>query len=154
MIMLNGLTDKLAAELLLLAKSWLSPPKMETTGSGLHSEGYDPTQKAFVLAGRDASAPSALGMTLRATKESPVMNPVILVRNWGSSEAKIEIDGKPAPPGKDVRAGRIHGLESEDLVLWLRMESTTPVRISVSPVKARSIFPRRIGRLDPQGKET
>jgi len=133
MIMLNGLTEKSASALLPLAKSWLSPPRMEIAGDGFATAGYDPTQRAFVLSRRDASVSSGLAVMLRASEESPVMNPVLLIRRWGPSAPRVEIDGRPAPLGPDVRAGHIHGLEDDDLVLWIRKESAAPVRISVFP---------------------
>jgi hypothetical protein len=133
MIMLNGLTEKPAAALLPLAKSWLSPPQMEIAGNGFASAGYDPTQRAFVLSRRDASASAGLAVVLRASEGSPVVNPVLLIRGWGPSAPRIEIDGRPAPLGPDVRAGHIYGLESDDLVLWIRKESASPVRIAISP---------------------
>ncbi len=133
MIMLNGLTEKPAAALLPLAKSWLSPPRMEIAGDGFAAAGYDPTQRAFVLSRRDASVSSGLAVMLRASEESPVMNPVLLIRGWGPSAPRVEIDGRPALLGPDVRAGHIHGLEDDDLVLWIRKESAAPVRISVFP---------------------
>ncbi len=133
MLMLNGLTEKSAAELVPLAKSWLEPPPLRATGSGFRSESFDPTQRAYVVSRQDASAANALEATLQATRDSPVVNPVLLVRDWGLAEARIELDGKTAPPGKDVRVGHIHRLDGDDLVLWLRRETTEPLRISVSP---------------------
>ena len=133
MLMLNGLTDKPAAALLPLAKSWLSPPRLEASGAGFAAEGYDPTQRAYVLARRGAGAGAALSVVLRASEGSPVVNPVLVVRGWGASAPRVEIDGRPAPLGPDVRAGHIHGLESDDLVLWIRKESSAPVKISVFP---------------------
>jgi hypothetical protein len=106
---------------------------MEIAGDGFAAAGYDPTQRAFVLSRRDASVSSGLAVMLRASEESPVMNPVLLIRRWGPSAPRVEIDGRPAPLGPDVRAGHIHGLEDDDLVLWIRKESAAPVRISVFP---------------------
>jgi len=133
MLMLNGLTEKPAAALLPLAKSWLSPPRLEIAGDGFAAGGYDPTQRAFVLSRRGPSTTSALSILLRASEGSPVVNPVLLVRGWGPSTPRVEIDGRPAQLGPDVRAGHIYGLEGDDLVLWFRKESASPVRIVISP---------------------
>jgi len=133
MLMLNGLTEKPAAALLPLAKSWLSPPRLEIAGDGFAAGGYDPTQRAFVLSRRGPSTTSALSILLRASEGSPVVNPVLLVRGWGPSTPRVEIDGRPAQLGPDVRAGHIYGLEGDDLVLWIRKESASPVRIVISP---------------------
>ena len=133
MLMLNGLTEKPAAALLPLAKSWLSPPRLEIAGDGFSDGGYDPTQRAFVLSRRGPSTTFALSVLLRASEGSPVVNPVLLVRGWGPSTPRVEIDGRAAPLGPDVRAGHIYGLEGDDLVLWIRKESASPVQIVISP---------------------
>ena len=56
---------------------------------------------------------------------------------WQSEAARrpmrIEINGRDAPPGRDVRVGRVFRLEGDDLVIWLRLETTSPVRIAVRP---------------------
>jgi hypothetical protein len=48
-LMLDGLTVQSATELVPLAKSWLSPPEMIIAGNSFRSEGYDPSQRAFVI---------------------------------------------------------------------------------------------------------
>ena len=72
-------------------------------------------------------------MTLRAGADSPVVNPALYIRNWGGAEPRVEIDGRAAPPGRDVRVGRVFRLEGDDLVVWLRLESSAPVRIRINP---------------------
>jgi len=131
MLMLNGLTDKPADALLPLARSWLSPPKMEVEGEAFRGDGFDPTERAFVAARRGQDGPGRLTVVLLASKESPAVNPVLRVRRWDAPLPGVEIGGRPAPLGKDVRAGLIPGLEGDDLVLWVRGEWTSPVRISI-----------------------
>lgn len=133
MLMLNGLTEKPAAALLPLARSWLSPPRLEITGDSFADDGYDPTQRAFVLSRRGLDTASPLSILLRASEGSPVVNPALLIRGWGLSAPRLEIDGRLARLGPDVRAGHIHGLEGDDLIIWIRKESATPVRIAISP---------------------
>ena len=131
MLMLNGLTDKPAEALLPLARSWLSPPKMDVEGEAFRGDGFDPTERAFVVARRGQDGPGRVTVILQATKDSPAVNPVLRVRRWGAALPRIEIGGRPAPLGKDVRAGLIPGLEGDDLVLWVRGEWTSPLRISI-----------------------
>lgn len=109
----------------------LAPPRMEAAGAGFHNDGFDPTQQAYVLTREDASRPGALEVTLQATRSSPAIHPVLLLRGWGAGDPRIAIDGETAPHGPDVRVGRIHRLDGDDLVVWMRKESTVPVRISV-----------------------
>jgi hypothetical protein len=134
MLMLNGLTDKPADALLPLAKSWLSPPKMRVEGEAFRGEGFDPTERAFVAARRGQDGPGRLAVVLQASKDSPAVNPVLRVRRWDGPLPRVEIDGRPSPLGKDVRAGLVPGLEGDDLVLWVRGEWTSPVRISIAPI--------------------
>jgi len=136
MLMLNGLTDKPAEALVPLAKSWLSPSRMDVDGEGFRGEGFDPAERAFVLARTGAAGPGRIAVTLRASAESPAVNPVLRVRRWDQALPRVEIGGRPAAAGKDVRAGLIPGLEGDDLVLWIRGEWTSPVRISIAPADA------------------
>ena len=132
MLMLNGLTDKPADALLPLAKSWLSPPAMEVEGDGFSGAGFDPTERAFVIARTKPAGPAMITVTLRAWKDSPAVNPVLRVRRWDAPLPRVEVDGRPSPLGQDLRAGLVPGLEGDDLVLWIRGEWTSPVRISLS----------------------
>jgi hypothetical protein len=133
MLMLNGLTDKSGAELVPLAKSWLSPPALEVAGAGFRGEGFDATERAFVVSRDSAAASQPLQVTLRASGESPVVNPALVIRNWGLSPARVEIDGQPVPAGKDLRIGSVHRLEGDDLVVWIRKDAAAPLRITVAP---------------------
>jgi hypothetical protein len=114
-----------------MAAAWLTPPSFEVEGRGFTGRGFDPTERAFVVA-RDASSDARLDMTIRATAASPVVNPAIVIRNWGSAPPVVAVDGAPAPFGKDVRMGIVHQLEGDDLVLWFRKVATSPVRVSIA----------------------
>jgi hypothetical protein len=132
MLMLNGMTDKSGPELVPLAQAWLSPPPIELAGAGFRSEGFDPTQKAFVVSREDATGVGRVEIRLLATSTSPILNPALVVKDWGSSEPHVEIDGTPVQAGKDLRIGHLHRLEGDDLVLWVRKASTSPLRIELS----------------------
>ena len=132
-LLLAGLTTKLAAELLPLAKSWLTPATIEVSGEAFQSEGYDPAQRAFVLSRIAPGASAVLDWTIQASQSSPVVNPAIVVKNWGEKGARLKIDGKPAAWGRDFRYGRVRRLEGTDLVVWMRKESVIPVNMSLVP---------------------
>ena len=136
-IMLGGLTTKKVAELIPLAKSWLSPPKLEVAGKGFESEGYDPTQRAFVLVREGSGKPAAAELTLQASQESPVVNPAIVIKNWGEGDASLTINGKPVVRGKDFRLGHVERLEGVDLVVWVQRESSEPVRVEIASPEQR-----------------
>jgi hypothetical protein len=131
-LLLGGLTTKTAAELLPLAKSWLTPPRIEVAGEGFQTKGYDPAQRAFVLARMTTGKPAILHLTLQASQSSPVVNPAIVIKNWGEDGARLELDGKLVAWGKEFRYGYERTLEGTDLVIWVRKESVAPVTISLT----------------------
>jgi Concanavalin A-like lectin/glucanases superfamily len=134
-IMLDGLTTKSAAELVPLANSWLSAPAIEVSGQGFQSEGYDQTQRAYVLT-RQAGAPTdGFRSVLKASPVSPLVNVAIVIKNWGDANPKLVIDGKVIPQGAAFRYGHINKLEGTDLVVWTKLESTKPTTFALSPSK-------------------
>jgi hypothetical protein len=123
----------LAVALAPIAKSWLHAPELSLSGSGYTSEGYDPPQRAYVLACEQAGSPGELRFELQASEDSPVVNLALVIKNWGTGSASLALDGKNVPQGKDFRVGYDHGFDTSDLVVWLRVESAEPVEVTVSP---------------------
>jgi len=134
-LLMDGLTTKSAAELVPLAKSWLSPPKVEVKGEAFQSEGYDPTQRAFVVTRMNAGRSEAVELTLQASESSPVLNPAIVVKNWGDEAVQLKIDGRAVNWDKDFRRGYVQRLDGTDLVVWIRQESVASVRIAITPAR-------------------
>lgn len=69
-------------------------------------------------------------MTIQGSKDSPVINPAILVKNWNSNGAKVLINGKES---KNYRLGINHELDGNDLVLYISIKEVTPVKITILP---------------------
>jgi hypothetical protein len=136
-LLLSGLTTKQAGELLPLAKSWLSPPEIAVTSAGFRSEGYDAAERAFILV-HDASAKrAALDLTIQASEGSPVVNPALVIRNWGEGEAQMTLDGKSMTAGKDLRFGHVARLEGTALVVWIQTQAIRPLRVRLTPAGDR-----------------
>jgi hypothetical protein len=131
-IMLHGLTDRSAADLAPLAKSWLQPAPLELTGSGFQSEGYDQTERAYVLTSQEPGKPGALEFTLQASEDSPLVNPAFIIKDWGDANVVLKVAGQEAPRGSSFRLGHRPTLESVDLIIWIKKESIEPIRISLS----------------------
>jgi hypothetical protein len=134
-ILLHGLTTKSAPELVPLAKSWLSPPSEEISGPGFESKGYDPTQRAFVIIRQSGSSASHLRLLLKASSDSPLVNPAFVFKNWGAAEPRLSIDGKSVGRGPIFRYGFVPQLQGTDLVVWLATESTIPTRLEFAQAK-------------------
>jgi len=131
-ILLHGLTTKSTTELIPLAKSWLSAPSIEVNGAEFQSQGYDQTQRAFVIVRHAAAAAPQLRLSLQASSESPLVNPAFVIKNWGDVEPKLRIDGKPVARGSTFRYGFVPTLEGSDLVVWLQMQSAKPTSLELA----------------------
>lgn len=128
---LYGLTKNPAVSLLPMAKSWIYPAELTIVGDKFISKGYDYRQWAYVI--NCTAAGNALEFELAASKESPVVNPAFIIKNWGEADAVLKINGKNIKRGKNFRFGHRHTLEGSDLIVWLKAESTQRVQISLSP---------------------
>jgi hypothetical protein len=128
-IMLHGLSAQPHSELVKLAKSWLRAPGLNGLSAGYHDGGFDKAERAYVVARENTGAP--LSFELNASADQPAVNPAFIVKGWGDRPAILLVDGKPVPRGKDFRYGHRERLDGTDLILWLKLQSTKPVQISI-----------------------
>ncbi|MEI7899265.1 MAG: LamG domain-containing protein [bacterium] len=127
---LYGMTDKPAADLVPLAKSWIQPAAIKLTGAAFSSDGYNPDQRAYLL--KRIQPGGGLEMELAASEDSPVVNPAFVIQGWGDQTAKLKIDGADVPRGRDFRYGHRRTLESTDLIVWIKIVAKKPVRLAVA----------------------
>jgi hypothetical protein len=130
-IMLCGLTEKSVTQLLPLAKSWLAPVELKLKTGALQSKGYDPTQRAYVLTCTEVGKPAVIEFELLASKESPVVNPSFVIKNFGQGQPRLIINGKTVKRGKNFRFGHSHSLDGIDLIVWLKIESKVKLNLSL-----------------------
>jgi len=128
-IMLQGMTDKDADELVPLANSWLHAPEMKILSETFSGGIYDQAERAYLVEKNEAAKPEPLNIKLEASADSPLLNPAIIIKNWGSQAATLSINGKNIPRGKDFRQGIRKGPLGEDLILWIRLDRQKPVSI-------------------------
>ena len=97
------------------------PPKPPT--HGYKAGGYDPSERAYLVESTGLGDPPDCTFVLDASKDSPLLNPAVLVKNWGCLPATLTINGKTRQPGKDFTRFRPNGDYREcpySLVLTLR----------------------------------
>jgi len=121
-VYLYGMTDQPIDSLVPLAKSWNSAPAATLAGSGFEGGDYDKNQRAYVFTTKSPAA-DLLEFSLEATPDSPIQNPAFVVKNWGNRPAKLTMDGKEIPKGKDFRLGHNKTLEGTDLVVWVKTKA-------------------------------
>jgi hypothetical protein len=87
---------------------------------------------AYVLSSKRPEEAQEVLFKLEASKDSPVINPAFVIKGWGMSDARLKIGGKEVKRGKNFRFGHRYRLEATDLIVWIKTESTKPVKISLS----------------------
>jgi len=111
-----------------LAKSWNNPPDIQHT-DGCSTEGYKQNQRAYLV----TADSDFLSLTLNASEQSPIVNPCLVIKNWGSSSsAELKLDGKKIEPGENFRQGVIYDTAGEKtLILWLQIQAEKPLEIKI-----------------------
>jgi hypothetical protein len=133
-VMMHGMTKLEAGELVSLAASWLRPPELEVLRGECTSRGYDPAQRAYILDSRSSGKAMSLDLSLRAAGDSPLVNAALLIRNWGSAELRLNLNGRTLERGSDFELGRVSTLDGIDLIVWVRIRASEPVRLTLTPI--------------------
>ena len=128
-------TDKSAGELAPLARSWAQAPKLEVVSDGFENEGYRLGQRCYYI-NRSWSGDSPLKLHLKASEDSPAVNPAFVIKNWGPNPAaSLKINGKSIKPGSDFRQGVVRDTNgTQTMVIWIKSEITEDVRIAIEPI--------------------
>jgi hypothetical protein len=128
-----GVTEGDYPGLAATGRSWVKAPELRVQGGGVVSQGYDLSQRAYILDRANAGRPSAVSGELRASEESPVDNVALVIKNWGDGGAALTVDGKAVPRGRDFRFGHVRALEGTDLVVWFKSKAARPLTFVVQP---------------------
>jgi hypothetical protein len=126
---LYGMTGMSMTDLVSFGRSWAYAPDLVIDGTFLKFFGYDRSQRCYQLESVSGKA-AKVEFSLQGSLGSPIINPAIMIRNWNAGTARVLINGKEA---KNCRVGINHELEGIDLVLFLFIDETKPVKITVIP---------------------
>ena len=124
------MTKGKAGELVPLAKSWLHAPEMVISSEGFAGGNYDESERAYILE-KNIGNTTSLNLIVKASEESPLVNPAFIIKNWGNHLATINVDGKSLLQGKDYKQGIRKTSDGDDLILWLRLNRKGKVEITV-----------------------
>lgn len=131
-LMLHGLTEKAIQDLVPLAESWVHPPMLRVEGKGFESQGYDPTQMAYVIKQNSVSGTDQLTLNLQASEASPLVNPAFVLKNWGKKEVSLSLNGQSLEAGESFRLGKEIRLEGTDQIIWLPLATKEPIQLTIS----------------------
>jgi hypothetical protein len=126
-VMLHGLTEQKAEELVPLAAAWLSPAPLAGLTDGA-SGIFDPVEKAYLLSGA-----GEVSFTLQAGDASPVINPAFVLQGWTAGAVDVVIDGQVRHEDKSLRTGWRHSAQRSDLIVWVELSTTAPVAVRFRP---------------------
>jgi hypothetical protein len=141
---LYGMTNRSPETLVALARSWNRPPTLTIEGFGYTNQGYDYTQRAYILECNKNG--SALQLQLAGTKVSPIVNPAFVIKNWSGKDAALTVDNKEIKRGPDFRWDieyDINGIAT--LIIWLKKESSNTMDITIKEAQ----FPPLKGETTP-----
>lgn len=130
-LMLHGMTAREVQDLAPLARSWVHAPRLALQGNAFENQGYDPEQMAYVIGYKGGPAQS-LAFEIKASEGSPMVNPAIVVKNWGDREISLALNGTEAKQGKDYRCGFEKKLNGCDLVVWVNVTEEEPVQFEIA----------------------
>jgi hypothetical protein len=125
-----GASKQTPGELALLARSWLQPPSLDIKNSAFTNEGYDFTQRAYILNSTDNKS-SNLEVEIKAGNDSPIVNICMIINGWDTEDITVQLNGQELQEDTEYRIGRRRGLEREDLIVWIDHESINPSRILI-----------------------
>jgi hypothetical protein len=78
---------------------------MRISGKEFVADGFDPTELAYQVTCKTPGTSGALSLELRAKKDSPVVNPAFVVKNWGFRDVELELNGESIARGQNFRFG-------------------------------------------------
>lgn len=129
-IMLQGMTNKEAVDLVPLAKSWLNAPELMISTDGYQGGKYDESERAYILEKVDHSNTSPLQFVINGSAESPIIHPAFIIKNSNRGKSRVIVNNKTLNRNQ-VKQGIRTTSESEDLIVWLKMESRENIQITL-----------------------
>ncbi len=134
-LMMTGMTDKSAGELVPIARSWLKAPELKLKSGNVTSRGYDKPQRAYIMSCKEKAQPDMVEFQLKASSESPIVNAAFIIKDWGYSGASITVNDSKIPCGKDFRLGHRDRMDGADLIIWVKYQSQANTDFVIEPVE-------------------
>ncbi|WP_299550608.1 LamG domain-containing protein [Seonamhaeicola sp.] len=126
-----GLSDEPIQNLSGFAKFWINTPELKVLSNGYTYEGFNRNDRAYHLIKKDAKK-DGLNMAIYASEDAPLVNPVIVIKNWGNNIPALKVNDKLRPLSNRFRYAIRKTLESKDLIVWLETDIREPVKLNLN----------------------
>jgi len=126
---LYGMTDWTVPQVVAFGRSWARAPELVASGPGVRSEGYDRSERCYQLVNA-AGKPEGIEVRLMADAGSPAIHPVLRVQAWNGEKPRVLVNGKEYP---QARVGLDRRLEGDTLIVYLPVESKSPLTVRIVP---------------------
>ncbi|MDX1699920.1 MAG: LamG domain-containing protein, partial [Melioribacteraceae bacterium] len=120
-----GFTNKDISELLPLARFWNRSPEIRVEQGAENAE-FKMSEKAYTM---DVTG-DQVDIDIISSEDSPLLNPAFVLKNWNGDKANISLNGKQITIDKDCRVGVRKTELGKDLVVWLKLNESSPIQIS------------------------
>ena len=160
-VLLHGMTrNNDVKSLVPLTKYWENAPAIKVTGYGYSGGYFEKSQKSYHIQRRvrtigfehlvnkdDDRNPNKdaekVDIQVYASEDSPIINPCFVINGWpeGGIKARLYINGKKIPEGKDFKQGietnwdQTQWDSKHSLVVWARCSSTETINFTIEQVK-------------------
>lgn len=124
-IMLHGMTNQNAKELVPLAQSWLEAPELRINDDPVP---YETAERAYMIG--DSGNLGFQGQLL-ASKKHPAVNPAFILENCRLEHPSVWVDGKKLKEAVDYQVGVVKELEQWKSIIWLKAAFSQPTALKI-----------------------
>ena len=103
---LYGFTNKSIENIIPLGRFWNRPPEIEII-KGASSSEFLKSEKAYNI----VTEGDSVSITIKASDESPLVNPAFVLRNWDSEKISIKVNDQLINESRDCRVGKKYTAE-------------------------------------------
>lgn len=125
-----GLSSESTDQLVDFAKFWLDAPEVVVASTSYTFEGFSRNDRAYHLS-RNTADSNALKLSIAASPDRPLKNPVFIVHNWEGTEPTFILDGQELTAPTKVRYAIKRNLKSSDLIVWINTTLTESAKLTI-----------------------
>jgi hypothetical protein len=131
---LMGLSSESMEKQITLARYWNNPPKISNLNNDFKYSGFNKNERAYYFE-KNTDKTRSLTFDVLADEQSPLVNPVFIVNNWGSHKIQLQIEEEIMKPGIDFRFDHRKTFNGKDLIVWFKYQSANPISLSIKSIQ-------------------